>query len=55
MSNDSDLETHPFQLAYDAGVKAGQRNMKSERAKQESRKYEDTEAFMDGYWNACDR
>lgn len=55
MSNDSELETHPCQLAYDAGVKAGQRNMKPERAKQEARKYDDTEAFMDGFWNAYDR
>lgn len=57
MSHDDDLENHPTQVSYNAGVKLAKRkpNLDDATVRASARNAEDSEAFVDGYYNTVNR
>jgi broad-specificity NMP kinase len=52
-----DLDNHPCQIAYDAGVKFAHRrpNVSDADVRRESHKYDDEENFQTGYYNTINK
>lgn len=57
MNHDDELESHPTQVSYDAGVKFAKKqpNAHDYQVNAEAREQEDTEAFRDGYYNTVNK
>jgi hypothetical protein len=55
--NDNDLDNHPCQVSYDAGVKFAKKfpNLDDFWVKKESRNHDDEENFLTGYYNTVNK